>query len=270
MGRDARLELTFERRDGRTVVAHAYAEPPFRIGPSVDVADAAYLIVVCSGPGVFAGDALRQSIHVKSGARVVLTSQSALQVHPSAAPSPAIVHHQYRVDDDGELHCQWDPVIPFADARLHQRFDLDVARRARLYWSDALMSGRASRGEAWRFRELAHELRLQIDGRLTYLERYQLRPAERSLDRTWIAGDANYVATTLVHHRAATREVAEALQASIPASADLRAGVDLIDDTLLLARLTAASGVPFSAARRVVRRFAVEEIFNHPELADRK
>ena len=43
-------------------------------------------------------------------------------------------------------------MIPFAGARLEQRFDLAGRRRpAALYWSDALMSGRVSRGEAWRF-----------------------------------------------------------------------------------------------------------------------
>jgi urease accessory protein UreH len=84
VGRTARLELVFERRRGRTIIAHAYVEPPFRIGQSFAIDDAAYVIVVCSGPGVFAGDTLRQLIHVERGARVVLTSQSALQVHPPA------------------------------------------------------------------------------------------------------------------------------------------------------------------------------------------
>src|SRR5476651_1730600 len=79
IGRAARLELVFERRRGRTVLAHSYAEPPFRVGRAFDLDGAAYVILVSSGPGIFAGDSLRQSIHVGPGARVVLTSQSALQ-----------------------------------------------------------------------------------------------------------------------------------------------------------------------------------------------
>jgi urease accessory protein len=171
IGRDARLELVFERRRGRTVIAHAYSEPPYRIGQSFAIDDAAYVIIVCAGPGVFGGDRLRQSIRVGPGARVVLTSQSALQVHPglqevgiaelqggvlcnpAILPSCnfAVVRHDYDVEDEGELHCHWDPVIPFADAALVQQFALALLIRAALYWSDALMSGRASRGEAWRF-----------------------------------------------------------------------------------------------------------------------
>src|SRR6266508_7028707 len=100
IGRTARMELVFGARNGRTFVAHSYAEPPFRIGRSFDIDGAAYVILVCSGPGIFAGDALQLSIRVGSGARVVLTSQSALQVHPSATVSPAAIRHHYVVEDE--------------------------------------------------------------------------------------------------------------------------------------------------------------------------
>jgi urease accessory protein UreH len=94
IGRHARLELSFERRRGRTILAHAYAEPPFRIGHAFEIDDAAYMILVCTGAGIFAGDTLRLSIRVASGARVMLASQSALQAHPAAAESAATIHHE--------------------------------------------------------------------------------------------------------------------------------------------------------------------------------
>ena len=50
VGRHARLELAFECRGGRTVLAHAYAEPPLRIGRTFDVDGAAYVILVAPGP----------------------------------------------------------------------------------------------------------------------------------------------------------------------------------------------------------------------------
>src|SRR5439155_26656431 len=70
IGRSARLELVFETRHGRTILSHSYAEPPFRVGRAFELGDAAYMIVVCSGPGIFAGDSLRQSVRVGCGARV--------------------------------------------------------------------------------------------------------------------------------------------------------------------------------------------------------
>src|SRR5260370_32706571 len=59
IGRSARLELVFEARHGRTILAHSYAEPPFRLCRAFELGNAAYLIVVCSVPGIFPGDSLR-------------------------------------------------------------------------------------------------------------------------------------------------------------------------------------------------------------------
>src|SRR6185295_18278112 len=96
----------------------------------------------------------------------------------------------YIVEDEGDLQCQWDAVIPFAGARLEQRFDLSLAESSRLYWSDALMAGRVSRGEAWRFESLAHQLHVRIGAALAYLERYTLAPAGRAVAGPWVAGRA--------------------------------------------------------------------------------
>jgi urease accessory protein UreH len=271
VGRSARLELVFERRGNKTIIAEAYVEPPFRIGRPLSIDDAAYLIVVCAGPGVFAGDSLHQSIRVKRGARVVLTSQSALQVHPSAeSQAPARIRHEYDVADDAELHCHWDPVIPFADASLVQQFDLALHPHSRLYWSDALMSGRASRGERWRFRSLTHSLHLRIGGSLKYLERYTLAPADRDATRAWIAGDANYVATTLAHHPRLIADEVEALQRRLASLDGVSGAVDLLEARLMIARLTAARGTPFAAARNVVRQSLLDTVFQSPALAGRK
>ena len=249
-------------------MAHAYAEAPSRIG-AFDLDDAAYVIVVCSGPGVFAGDALRQSIRVRSGARAVLTSQSALQVHPGHA-APAAIQHAYRLDPDAELHCHWDPVIPFAGASVSQQFDIDADATSRLYWSDALMAGRLGRGEAWQFEAFAHELRLRVGGALAYLERFRVTPRHRALTAPWMAGDAGYFATTLVKHGRVDAAAAEALHRRFDNLPAARLAVDAIESGLLVARLIASSGATFAGARAALRRAAVESIFGRPNLLGRK
>jgi urease accessory protein len=153
------MELVFAYRRGRTVLAHAYAEPPLRVGRLLDAGPIAQMILVCGGPGVFAGDRLEQRVRVEPGARVLLISQAALQVHPGEATDPAALDSSYDVAPDGTLDCFWDPLIPFAGSRLRQRIALRVAEGGQLFWSDALMSGRAARGESWRFESIHHELR---------------------------------------------------------------------------------------------------------------
>ena len=270
IGRHARLELVFVRRDGRTVIAHAYAEPPFRIGPSFQIGSAAYLIVVCAGPGAFAGDVLEQSVRVESGARVLLGSQAALQVHPGTASTGARLHHRYTVAADGELHCEWDPVIPFSAARLTQCVELMVSSTSRLYWSDALMSGRSARGENWRFSELAHELSLSVDGSLKYLERYRLAPDERVMTSPVVAGDASHMGTALVHHDGATAAAAESLQQHIDRIDGVRAGVDAVEPKVIVARVMARRGARFRAARTAFRQAVLRDLFAAPDLEFRR
>ena len=238
---------------------------------------ACYAMIVCSGPGVFPGDVLRQTITVGRGARVVLTSQAALQVHPPPRPpaasvgTAAILRSQFVVDENAELHCHWDPVIPFSGARLDQRFDVQIHGGSALYWSDAIMAGRVSRDEAWRFDALAHELALRTDGSLVYLERYELCPTERDVGRAWIAGPSRYFATTLVRHRQASSEIAERWHRALTRENDgVRAAVDLVAPQLIAARVASTDGASFSRFRASYRAAALDEIFRSPELTGRK
>jgi urease accessory protein len=249
VGRHARLELTFAVRAGRTVLANAYAEPPFRIGRCLPDGDGVHLIVASSAPGVFGGDTLQQTISVERGARVRLTSQSAMQVHAAPDGSPTTLASTYRVASGGHLHCQWDPLIPFPQASLDQRIQIDLARDATLFWSDAFMAGREARGERWRFSHLSHELRLSFAGALMYLERYTIDPDTATPTGRWVADDACYFGTVLVAGSDVDRGAVARLHNELAAMAGIRAAADRIDDHLMLVRLTASSGVAFHAAR---------------------
>lgn len=250
VGRRARLELRFAVRNGRTSLVHAYAEPPFRVGRSFQEPDGGvHMIMASSAPGVFGGDVLETTIHVEAGARVRLTSQSALQGHPSRTGEPAVLRNRYLVGDDAALACEWDPMIPFAGSRLDQRFDIDIASSARLYWSDAFMAGREARGERWLFASLAHELRLVREKRLEYLERFRLGEGDAP-SGAWLAADACYFGSTLLSSGAdATVERAETIQALLHDGTNVSAAADLVADGLLLVRLMSPDGPAFHKAR---------------------
>ena len=243
------------------MLAHGYAEPPFRVGRLLDAGPMAHMILVWSGPGVFTGDRLEQRVRVKRGARVLLVSQAALQLHPAAATRPASLHSWYEIDDDATLDCFWDPMIPFAGARLTQRIDLSIAGGGDLFWSDALMSGRVGRGETWGFAALDHELRASVDGSLTYLERYDLAPQSRAVTHAWSAGRANYLGTTIVRSPVATAGRAEEAQCRLRAIDGVRACVDCLEPNLAVGRLLAENGPPFASARAVLR-----DVFDRPML----
>jgi urease accessory protein UreH len=250
VGRHGRLELGFVCRNGRTVLAEAYAEPPFRVGRWFAEGEGLHMIVASSAPGVFGHDRLQQIVRVGRGARVRLTSQSAMQVHPSPDGATAHLHSSYLVEDGAHLHCDWHPLIPFAEARIDQRIDINIAGGGCLHWSDALMSGRQARGERWKFVSLAHELTVSRDGSLEYLERYRIEPNEVNVPRRWAAGDASYLGTTLMSGRPIQPGTAERLHIELGRFAGVRAAADLLDERVLLVRLVSALGPAFHEARR--------------------
>jgi urease accessory protein len=253
VGRHGRLELRFGWRGHRTVVLHSYAEPPYRVGRVLPYGDGIHLILASSAPGIFGGDCLAQVIVVESGARVRITSQSAMQVHPNEAGEIATLASTYRVEGGGQLACEWDPLIPFADARLDQRIAIEVADGSSLFWSDAMMAGREARGERWRFSQLAHELRLVRNGTLAYMERYNIVPDAGVLERRWTADEASYFGTVLALGAAATREVSERTYRELAAIEGVCASTDLLEQNLLLARLVSSSGTSFREARELTR-----------------
>ncbi|HEX3703646.1 MAG TPA: urease accessory protein UreD [Vicinamibacterales bacterium] len=269
VGRHAALELVFEPRGGRTVLSHAYAEPPYHIGAGYAVGRGVALTIVCAGAGIFPGDGWRQSVRVASGAQVVLSSQSALQARGGAAAA-ATLRQEYDVEPDGELHCLWDPLIPFAGARLSQEIDIRLCGGARLFWSDALMSGRVARSESWMFASLSHELRLTIGETLIYLERYALDHGGARALQPWSAGPSPFLGTALVSHPEVTLAGVDRLQDDLGAIAGVHAGVDLPDTRLAVARIAGRSGATFKAARALIRRWATSTLFRDAGLEIRR
>lgn len=254
VGREARLELVFAVRDGRTVLAHSYAEPPFRSGRWFAEGNGLHMMLASSSPGMFGGDILDQSVIVEPGARVRLTSQSAPQLHASPDGAATVVRSSYRVGEQAHLSCHWDPLIPFPDSSLDQRIEVTLDQGASLYWSDALMSGREARGERWRFASIAHELRICCGGGLAYLERYRLAPGGRPASQPWVAADAAFFGTTIAAGGAGTASIdAERLHAALEAIDGITGSADALNESLVVVRLMGALGVPFHQARVVTR-----------------
>jgi urease accessory protein UreH len=254
IGRHARLELRFESRHGRTLLAHAYAEPPFRVGRAFQEGAGLHIVLASSAPGVFGGDVLHQAIHLGPGARVRLSSQSAIQLHPSPDGQPACLRSSYRVGDGAHLFCCWHPLIPFKAARLDQKIDVTLSPEARFHWSDALMNGREARGERWMFESLAHELRVSREGLLEYLERYRIVPNQRRVQQRWVAGDACYFGTLLASGWEIDPEAIRKLHLELGKIAGGLSAPDALDRRLLIVRMMSASGVAFRRARRLSAR----------------
>ena len=115
------------------------------------------------------------------------------------------------------------------------------------------MSGRHARGERWQFASLAHEIAVSRDGSLEYLERYRIQPSELTVSRSWAAGDASYLGTTLMTGQPIEPGVAERLHVELGRLVGVRAAVDRLGDRVLLVRLLSGSAAAFHEARCWIR-----------------
>jgi len=248
VGRQGRLDITFALRNGRTAIRHSYCEVPFKITRLLDseLPGFAQLILMQCTAGLFGGDQIDCSIHVESGASVVLTQQSATKIHP-AGDLPAIQRTHIVVDSGAALVVDFEPVIPFAQSRLHQSTHIELKTGASLLFWEGMMAGRLGKDERWRFRELQSETRVDKCGRPMYLERVLLNPLSQALESGWIMNKAGYVGTGLCFREGAD-QLAVQLHEAMPA-----AGVDILAPDFVAVRVAAASGPDFHRYRETFR-----------------
>jgi urease accessory protein len=248
VGRRGRLNLIFGFRHGRTVIRDAYCEIPFKITRlhHSHLSGIAHLILMHSTAGLFGGDTTECTIHVESGARILITQQSATKAHPSCGRR-AVQTNRIRVEAGGELHIYYDPVIPFSGARVCQTTCIDVEPGARLRFWESLMAGRIGRGEVWQFQEFSSETSLCVNGRPIHLDRFRLMPNENPPNTEWIMGNARYLATGLYFDQCAG-DFAERVHMLLP---DAGVGIDTPTAGLAVARIVAARGPEFHRYRSV-------------------
>src|SRR6266567_4572782 len=246
VGRHGRLNLIISSRCGRTVIRDAYCEIPFKITRLHDShsPEIAHLILMHSTAGLFGGDTTECTIHVESGARILITQQSAIKAHPSGGKRATQINC-ISVANGGELHIYYDPVIPFSRARVRQSASIDVEAGARLYFWEGLMAGRIGRGENWQFDEFSSETSLRVNGQPLFLDRFRLRPNEDLPNKEWRMATAGYLATGLCFDERAA-DFAERVHTLMP---DAGVGIDTPAPGLAVARIVATYGPDFHRYR---------------------
>jgi urease accessory protein len=249
VGRCGRLDLVFALRSGRTILLDSYCEVPFKITRPLSTATGAiaHIMVMHCTAGLFGGDRVELTVRVERGARVRLMQQSATRVHPSEGRI-AVQNSRIQVESGGELEFLLDPVIPFAGSRFQQTTSLEVEKGARLLYWEGLMAGRVGRGELWEFDDLSSETRLRTEGRLLFLDRFHLQPRCSMPSTRWgmncgtYAGTGIYIGDNAANFSAAVHE-------ALPTS-----GVDVLDETLAVARVVSSNGPEFHHSRDVFSR----------------
>jgi urease accessory protein len=156
-------ELVFETVAGRTAVVRCRAATPLKILAPRHAGTAAWACASSHGGGLFSGDSVAVSIDVRAGARAAFVTQASTKIHPGRPGARQTL--TAAVAADGLLVVAPDPVVCYAGARYEQSQEFDLTPTSSLVVVDWLTSGRAARGERWRFESYESRLAVRRGGK---------------------------------------------------------------------------------------------------------
>lgn len=221
-GWKASLDLRFEARGARTVLAHNLHEGPLRVQKALyPEGDPVCQVLVLHPPaGIAGGDALRIGVGVGAGAHAQITTPGAGKWYKSLGP---LATQDVLLDVASGAALEWLPqeVIVFDRAQARASTTIRLAENAHCIGWDIVCLGRQASGEDFRAGSFRQRLRLERpDGSPLWQEAMHLAGDDEAL-RAAAALDGHRVFATLwlagPHDAAA---LAEALR-----SLDIRNGV---------------------------------------------
>lgn len=177
------LQLRCETRaDGTPYISKQSFRAPIHLSKSHS--DAGWVIQTIVNPtaGFFDGDLLESDIEVAGGARLVLSTPSASRVYPTRSGAPARNFQKFSVGENSALEWIPEPFIPHAGAGYFQKTDIHLDPGASLLFFDWIAPGRVAKGETFAYKHLRWELDLHAAEKLVARERYDLDPANHSLE----------------------------------------------------------------------------------------
>ena len=134
------LDLSFEARGNRTVLAHRHVSYPFFVtAPLRGQGSGAEVIVQSVSGGLFGGDRIAQQVTVSDGAEAVIRMPSATVVHHRRDRSPSSQAVTLRAGDCARLLYLPRPVILLPGSGLAQSMDITLDRRSFVLIQDGFL-----------------------------------------------------------------------------------------------------------------------------------
>jgi urease accessory protein len=190
VGWRASLDLGFERREGRTVLARRLHDGPLVVQKSLHPEGEAvcHAIIVHPPAGIAGGDALAIAVDAGAGAHALLTTPGAGKWYRSSGPWAS---QCVTIDAAPGACVEWLPqeTILFDGSRADIRWQARLAGGARLVAWDILCLGRTGSGERYASGQARLETRIVRDGRLAWVERGRLGAGAPAMaSRAGVAG----------------------------------------------------------------------------------
>ncbi len=215
-------------------------------------------VLLNSAGGIACGDRFTVEARLEAGADLVLTTTAAEKIYRSDGPVTRL-DVALTLEPDSALAWLPQETILFDGARLARGFSAEMAADARLTLFEALVFGRAAKGEVMRDGRLTDSWRLHRAGRLAYADTFRLDGTiAATLARQAVAGGARAMATLL--HLAPDAEsrldqARDLIQAAGCDALSVEAGASAWNGMLVLRLLGAEIGPLRLAAARILEGF---------------
>ena len=237
-----RLDLEFEARGGRTVLAGRAHEGPLMVqSPFYPEGPVCHVCLLHPPGGVVGGDRLHVTGRLHERAHALLTTPAATKVYRSAGGLSRI-EHELHVAPGATL--EWLPqrTLAFSGARAHASTRIHLRASARFIGWEAVCLGRPAAGERFDRGFMRQDFELWKDGEPLMMERNAFDAAAPLMQAAWGLARRRALASLLIHPAgehlpAAARAVLERSDAGTarasPEGAEAgRAAVTLVDGVL--------------------------------------
>ncbi|MFO0612087.1 MAG: urease accessory protein UreD [Polyangiaceae bacterium] len=224
---------------GRSDVVRARGAGPLRLLTPRAAGRAAWLVTSSLGGGLVDGDEVALDVDIEADATSVITTQASTKAYRGRTGQELRV----RVEAGAAAIVVPDPLVPFADARVRQVTQIEVAASGSLVLADTVTAGRVAHGEWWSCERIDTTLSLSRAGVSRLHDRVVLDRADG------VIGDRmrRFAAlSTLVVVGPAVAEHARALLADVARSAlrtdaPLVAAASSLDDDGVLVRIAGSA-----------------------------
>ena len=252
------LRLEFKRRGPQSVLAGLYQDGCLKARMPRTQGRVPEAICINTSGGVTDGDVLRTTATCHPGAAAVVSGQAAERVYRSRGEAGQIIASLV-LQDDARLAWLPQETILFDGGRLLRSVDVDLEGSASLFAVESTILGRSAMGETVSSGSFSERWRINIDGRLAYVDSFALDGADIAeqaacatvLDRRIAFATAIYVG----------RDAAEVLDCirALDDAPDCMIGTTCMGN-IVIARIAGANGQALRVAIHAVV-FAVTEYF---------
>jgi len=225
------LELAFTRRARRTELTGHFQKTPLQITRPLYYdpyrPDMPYVLVMSTGGGVLQGDRYRLDVTCGARSAVHVTTQAATKVYRMDSDYASQLVN-LTVGPEGYLEYLPGPLIPYADARFHQRTVLTADPSATVVYGETILVGRLARGERNRYAALCSDLEARTpDGRTIFADPIRLVPSDGVTGPTVLGGHGVLASLFVVTAAVSADVVADTLHEAL-AGTGLTAGASTL------------------------------------------